>query len=36
MVFELTKSSDWKFKEEIEINSFEDLQNLQKRFGYES
>ena len=32
MKFRLTKASDWKFEEEIEINSLEDLITLQNKY----
>lgn len=32
MKFRLTKASEWEFEEEVEINSLEDLENLQKLY----
>ena len=32
MKFRLTKASDWKFEEEIEINSLDDLITLQNKY----
>ena len=32
MKFRLTKASDWKFEEEIEINTLEDLVALQNKY----
>ena len=32
MKFRLTKASEWEFEDEVEINSLEDLENLQKLY----
>lgn len=35
MKFTITKTSDWYFEKEIEINTLSDLEFLQKRYGSE-
>jgi maltose-binding protein MalE len=33
MIFEINKASDWSFKENVEINTMEDLMNLAKKYA---
>ena len=33
MTFEIHKASDWHFKEHSEVNTFEDLMNIAKKYA---
>ena len=33
MTFEINKASDWRFKEHAEVNTFEDLMNIAKKYA---